>query len=399
MRRDLGVIILAACPAFAQSAPAKLVTLDIAAVGTHGQAIPDLRSSEIEIFDNKKAQSIVYWHSNQRRPDIPHVTVILFSLEKAGIKSVAWNEAIGAMRRFEASDYLYFYAVTDRGVLLPVHALPKPDADSPPENAPWMDQRLPQFESANNLRRPPWDMDYSTHNGASLTYAQYATLNYAQDIAARLAAFPGRKNLICIGCLLSDASSWHANNPEAPPATLATELRQLAGAFHQARVAVYPIGGQKRRYLASQVGESLDLIRIDQIDAFARALEAGLTRTVKSSRPSHKRLTTGAPVTGSATFPLRTIGMERRTKSGLFPPVPAFARWLPVGTLPICSKTSSGNGSLLSQISSSLARLTNPTLPFQSRSRRRSRIRYVFGLASMPPIYCSSPMTVAIPEA
>jgi VWFA-related protein len=298
MRRDLGVFILVACPAFAQPAPAKLVTLDIAAMGAHGQAIPDLRSSEIEIFDNKKAQSIVYWRSNERRPDIPHVTVVLFSLENAGIKSAAWNEAVSAMRRFEASDYLYFYAVTDRGVLLPIHALPKPDADSPPENVPWVDQRLPQFESANSLQQPPWDMDYSPHNGASLTYAQYATLNYAQDIATRLAAFPGRKSLVCIGCLLFNASSWHANNPEASQAALATELRQLAGAFHLARVAVYPVGGQRRIFLASQVGESVNLIRIDQIDGFARVtggrayahgeIEQAVTQAVDDGRSSYR---------------------------------------------------------------------------------------------------------------
>jgi VWFA-related protein len=298
MRRDLGVFILAACPVFAQPAPAKLVTLDIAAMGAHGQAIPDLRSSEIEIFDNKRAQSIVYWRSNERRPNTPHVTVVLFSLEKSGIKSAAWNEAVSAMRRFEASDYFYFYAVTDHGVLLPVHALPKPDADSPPENAPWMDQRLPQFESASNLQQPPWDMEYSPHSGASLTYAQYATLNYAQDIATRLAAFPGRKSLVCIGCLLFNASSWHANNPEASQAALATELHELAGAFHQARVAVYPVGGQRRIFLASQVGESVNLIRIDQIDAFARVtggrayahgeIEQAITQAVNDGRSSYR---------------------------------------------------------------------------------------------------------------
>jgi VWFA-related protein len=298
MLRDLGVFILVACPAFAQPAPNKLVTLDIAAVGTHGQAISDLRRSEIEILDNKKVQSIVYWRFNQQRPDIPHVTVVLFSLENAGIKSVAWNETVTAMRRFEASEYLYFYAVTDRGVLLPVHALPKPDADSPSENAPWMEQRLAQFESANNLQRRPWDMDYSTHNGASLTYAQSATLSYARDIATRLAAFPGRKNLVCIGCMLFNVGAWHANTAEAPQAALATELRQLAGAFHQARVAIYPAGGQRRRYLASQVGESLDLIRIDQIDAFAgvtggRAyahgeIEQAITQAVNDGRSSYR---------------------------------------------------------------------------------------------------------------
>jgi len=119
MRRDLGVFILVACPAFAQSAPAKLVTLDIAAVGAHGQAIPDLRSSEIEIFDNKKAQSIVYWRSNQRRPDIPHVTVVLFSLEKAGIKSVAWKETIGAMRRTAESCYPFMRFQNPMPIRLP----------------------------------------------------------------------------------------------------------------------------------------------------------------------------------------------------------------------------------------------------------------------------------------
>jgi len=141
-------------------------------------------------------------------------------------------------------------------------------------------------------------MDYSPRSGASLPYAQYATLNYAQDIATRLAAFPGRKNLVCIGCLLFNASSWHANNPEASQAALAMELRQLAGAFHQARVAVYPVGGQKRRYLASQVGESLDLIRIDQIDAFARVtagrayghgeIKEAITQAVNDGRSSYR---------------------------------------------------------------------------------------------------------------
>jgi hypothetical protein len=73
----------------------------------------DLCSGEIQIFDNKKAQSIIYRCANQRRSDIPHATVALFNLENAEIKSVAWNEAVSALRRFEASDYMYFYAVTD----------------------------------------------------------------------------------------------------------------------------------------------------------------------------------------------------------------------------------------------------------------------------------------------
>jgi hypothetical protein len=300
MRRDLGVFILVACPAFTQPPP-KLVTLDIAAAGPHGQAVPDLRSSEIEIFDNKRPQSIVYWRSNEQRPDIPRATVVVFSLENAGIKSAAWNEAVGAMRRFEASDYLYFYAVTDRGVLLPIHALPEPDADSPPGNPPWMAGSLPQFESAGNLQPSPWEMNYSPSNGATFNYAQDAMLNYAAELATRLAAFPGRKNLICIGCLLFNSSYWdkRANNASSPQATLATELRQLAGAFHQARVAVYSVGGLAHpRRLASEVNESADVVRLDQIDAIANItggrayahgeIDQAITQAVNDGQSSYR---------------------------------------------------------------------------------------------------------------
>jgi hypothetical protein len=92
MRRDLIVFFLAACLAFAQ-APDRFVTVDIAVVGAHGKPVPDLRRSEIEIFDNKKPQTVVYWHSNGQAP---HATVVVFSLEHAGIKSAAWKEAVGA---------------------------------------------------------------------------------------------------------------------------------------------------------------------------------------------------------------------------------------------------------------------------------------------------------------
>ncbi|SPF45997.1 conserved exported hypothetical protein [Candidatus Sulfopaludibacter sp. SbA4] len=287
MRRDLGVFILSACATFAQP-PARLVTLDIAATGAHGQAVPDLRSSDIQLSDNKKTQSIVYWHSNQRRPEVPRATVVVFSLENAGIKSAAWNQAIGAMRRFEISEYLYFYVVTNSGALLPVHALPKPEADSPPVNLPWMAQTLPQFESASHLYPPP-------RKSNVVSYSPY------MEFAARLAAFPGRKNLVCIGCLLSNPGWWDQDTKPASAAQVAraAELRRLAGAFHQARVAVYPVDGlAKPRYLASEVGETADLIRLDHIDALAAVtggrayahgeIEQAIAQAVSDARSSYR---------------------------------------------------------------------------------------------------------------
>ncbi len=271
MRRNLSIFVLVAGAAFAQ-APAKLVTLDIVAFGVHGQAIRDLRRDEIEIFDDKKPQSIVYWRSNKGRPDTPRVTVVVVSLENIAIKSAAWNEAIGAMRRFEASEYVYFYVVTNSGVLLPVHGIPKPDADSPPANLPWMAELLPQFELyGNRYQLPPAEgkVNYSSNKGGLFNYSQYA------EIATRLATFPGTKNLICIGCLLSNSTYWvkNAKNANAAQAALAADLRQLGDAFRQSRVAVYVVGGlEKPKYLASevsQVSKNVDLTFLNEIDAFA----------------------------------------------------------------------------------------------------------------------------------
>jgi hypothetical protein len=148
--------------------------------------------------------------------------------------------------------------LTDSGLLFPVHALPEPDADSPPANSPWMDQSLQRFESSGNFRRPPWEGVFNSKpsNGEILDYSQY------MELADKLSTFPGRKDLICVGCLLSNLSQ----------AAVATKLRQLADAFRQARVAVYAVGGLGgSRYLASQVNANVDVTHVDLIDGFARA--------------------------------------------------------------------------------------------------------------------------------
>ncbi len=65
------------------------------------------------------------------------------------------------------------------------------------------------------------------------------------DLAARMAAFPGRKNLICVGCLFAQTEDWNSfPTPTAAQVDRAVELRQVTEAFHDARVAVYPVGGQ-----------------------------------------------------------------------------------------------------------------------------------------------------------
>ncbi len=133
--------------AFAQG-PAKFVTLDVVALDGHGEAVRDLQAGQIRLTDNKRPQAVVYWQSDQRRPDAPRVTVVVVDLSYAGIKSVAWNETIRAMRQFESSTYLYFYVRTARHLLLPVHELPGENAEGLPGNPPWIEKTIPPLEAS-----------------------------------------------------------------------------------------------------------------------------------------------------------------------------------------------------------------------------------------------------------
>jgi VWFA-related protein len=230
--RVLALLALAGMKgAFAQ-APAKFVTLDIVALDAHGEAVRDLEPNQIRILDNKQPQSAVFWRSDQRHPDAPRVTVVVFDLSYAGIKSVAWNEAVRTMRQFESSAYLYFYVRTARHLLLPVHELPAVDAESLPANPQWMERTLPPLEATLRFEPP-------APKNEMVSFSVYL------DLAARLAAFPGRKNLVCVGCLLAEAEDWKFfPTPTAAQVDRATELRQLTEAFHEARVAVYAVGGK-----------------------------------------------------------------------------------------------------------------------------------------------------------
>jgi VWFA-related protein len=219
------LVLSSMCGAFGQTPP-KLIAFDIVADAA------GLQGNEIRLYDDKKAQSVLYCHSGQQHPENPRVTVVVFNLAYAGIKSYAWNETIRTMRQFESSEFLYFYVKTGRGALLPVHGLPEKDAESPPTNLRWIDRNLPPIEKTLPLE-PLLKKSGIT---SMISLAPYV------DLAARLAAFPAQKNLICIGCLSAKPSEWDPS-PFGNEAAYAAELRQLSDALARARVAVYTVHG------------------------------------------------------------------------------------------------------------------------------------------------------------
>lgn len=242
--RRAGILVLAAGAVLAQPA-ARFVAFDVSA--TAG----DLRAGEIEVTDNRTPQAVIYWRSNQRTA-APRVTVVVYNLAEGPIQSMAWNRTVSAMRPLEGSDLLYFYLLTPNGALVPVHELPKADAETVPVREAWMNRLIPQFETM-------WSVFPSKADSRSTNFGPYLGL------AARLAAFPGRKTLVCVGCLFASPRYWDPATASGKRA-FGLQVPQLATALQQARTAVYLIGG---RATSTTVGDNIGPLAPDQVGAFA----------------------------------------------------------------------------------------------------------------------------------
>lgn len=84
-------------------------------------------------------------------------------------------------------------------------------------------------------------MESTLASEQSVNRATFNVSSYFQ-LASQMSAFPGRKSLVCIGCLWTELKNWDRSSDPANAAR-SLELHQLSAAFVQARVAVYPIGG------------------------------------------------------------------------------------------------------------------------------------------------------------
>lgn len=246
--------------AFAQSP--NFASLDIVAEDAYANPVRDLQPGEIRLFDDKQPRPVVYCHPNQQRQGRPRVVVVVFDLSYARVKSDAWNEMVRSLRQAESSEYLYLYVVTARG-MLPVHRLPDLDAESPPANASWVERLEGPIESA-------LASEQSVNRAGTISVSSYFQL------ASQMSAFPGRKSLVCIGCLWTELKNWDRSS-DPVNAARSLELHQLRTALVQARVAVYPIGGTPASGATGDINANRMLLP-DQIGALAD-LTGGRTYT------------------------------------------------------------------------------------------------------------------------
>jgi len=191
--------------------PAAQVHLNVVAADAKGQSVMDLSAADFRIVDNGKPQTIASFHRRDARPspsaplaprqysnrsigNIPHATVILFDLMNMQFqdRGYVFNQLVHALQQFESNDNLYLYLITVNGVLYPVHALPGNEGDTAPKNGDSgrdIQAKLNQAVQATYGQRP-FDLHYDIDARVLTTFATLSV------VAARLAAVPGRKNIV-----------------------------------------------------------------------------------------------------------------------------------------------------------------------------------------------------------
>ena len=141
------------------SAAEQLNKLNVAALDSQGQPVTGLQSSDFQLQQDGKTQSIAYFrftgdkpiqpikpgpepdpHEYSNRAGVPlHTTVVLIDLLSDRLLTGAMisDELTRALKGVESSEGLYLYILTSSGELYPIHPLPKPDSEVTAAGEPW----------------------------------------------------------------------------------------------------------------------------------------------------------------------------------------------------------------------------------------------------------------------
>lgn len=153
VRRMFAVLWVISCACasltFAQSSgksdlPRRLVKLSVAATDAKGDPVLDLRAGDVQVREDGQPRPIVFFRFEGTNRTIspsaprefinrpaPALTLIVLDRwnERLMTMASAWHDVSVALAHLESLDRIYVYFLTGHGDLLPVHPLPRPDAD------------------------------------------------------------------------------------------------------------------------------------------------------------------------------------------------------------------------------------------------------------------------------
>lgn len=229
-----------------------LVDFNVVALDSRGEPVRDLKSEELEVFDNGKRQTLAYFrhlesaprqrvplganqYSNRGAANLGHPVVILFDQlnQVLGDRGYTSNAIVHSLEPMENGSDLYLYLLSVDGQLYPVHALPTGESRPAPA-VPWTRDIRPLLDNALRavLRTRPVDIDIFAR--IDLTYKALAAM------AMRMEAIPGRKNLVWLSHGVP-ISLTGARTYDGMPVDFTPMLRGLSDALDRSHVAIYPV--------------------------------------------------------------------------------------------------------------------------------------------------------------
>jgi len=233
------------------SSQQQLVKFELTALGPHGDPVADLQSSECQVFEDGKRETLgLFDYDGIRRRDVNlsgpalysnrdsfaiYPTIVLLDLlsERVLTWGQAGQELTNSLLHLESGNGVYVYILTNQGGLLPVHALPPTETEMRSASPDWNKQiRILMDAVTRELGGFRPMEDHVPAWRADLTFQSLS--RFALD----LATIPGRKNLVWI---------THGVPRVVPGITeddmidLAPQLRQLSETFVQSNISVYPV--------------------------------------------------------------------------------------------------------------------------------------------------------------
>jgi len=214
MSRVVFAVVWAASGLLAQAPTAgRLVRLSPVAVDANGQPVTDLAADDFKIVDQNKPETIFAFHkpghelaapgdvltfSNRTSGVTPHTTVILFDMINLtdSDRLENWKTLDKTLPQLESGEHTYFYLLNLEGVLVPIHPMGPPAGD----DKTWPQNVAAAFDKV---------MKASSHiRGAQSggEEQQKRTFKALEDLANKLAIFPGRRDIVWIANGLNTVS-------------------------------------------------------------------------------------------------------------------------------------------------------------------------------------------------
>jgi len=206
MSRTVFTLVLAAFGLMAQApAPGPLVRLYPVAFDANGQPVTDLTADDFKILDQTKAQTVLAFHKPRNEPTAPHdvlefsnrtsgvaphATVILFDMINLSDadRQENWKALDKALPQLESGENTYFYVLNLEGALVPIHAM----GPSAAGDKTWPQGVAGAFDKVMKASSHIRQVQIGAEEQVKRTFKAL------EDLANKLAAFPGRRDILWV---------------------------------------------------------------------------------------------------------------------------------------------------------------------------------------------------------